>query len=47
VRQRGQESVEYALIVASIAILTLLAGVTFGSVLQEWFNRLLQRLAQS
>lgn len=45
-RQRGQELVEYALIVATLAILTLVAGAAFGAVLHEWFDRLVQRLVQ-
>jgi len=42
--QRAQSYVEYALIIATVAVLVLLAGVQFGQVLDVWLRLLLARI---
>lgn len=46
-RQRGQESVEYALLVATVALLVLIGVPVFGGVVRAWFDALLQRIISS
>lgn len=40
----GEAVIEYALLVALIAVLVLTGAVTFGGVLQNWFGALLGRI---
>lgn len=41
---RGQGTVEYGLLIATVAILVLIGGVVYGDTLQTWFGALLQRI---
>jgi pilus assembly protein Flp/PilA len=36
----GQDVVEYGLLIATIAIVVLVATAAFGSSISEWFNKL-------
>lgn len=38
--EHGQDVVEYGLLIATIAIVTLVAVGTFGEVVEQWFDRL-------
>ena len=40
----GQDVVEYGLIVATIAVVILIATVAFGSQIQPWFQALAGRI---
>src|SRR5205823_5503590 len=40
----GQDVVEYGLLIATIAIVVLVATAAFGSSIQAWFNRLAGRI---
>src|SRR5205823_3910414 len=40
----GQDVVEYGLLIATIAIVVLVATAAFGSSIQSWFNRLAGRI---
>lgn len=42
--QRGQDTVEYALLVATIAVVVLLGGAAFGEGVRRWMEAILQRL---
>jgi Flp pilus assembly pilin Flp len=44
VRTTGQSTVEYGLIVATIAVLVLIGALGFGESLREWFEVLVQRI---
>jgi len=47
VKQRAQEMVEYGLIMATIAVLLLLGGVTFGDRLRAWLEAVAERVTTS
>ena len=40
----GQDVVEYGLLIATIAIVVLVATAAFGSQISAWFNRLAGRI---
>ena len=40
----GQDVVEYGLLIATIAIVVLIATSAFGSQISAWFNRLAGRI---
>jgi Flp pilus assembly pilin Flp len=40
----GQDVVEYGLLIATIAIVVLIATSAFGTEIQAWFNRLAGRI---
>ena len=40
----GQDVVEYGLLIATIAIVVLVATAAFGSSINAWFNRLAGRI---
>ena len=40
----GQDVVEYGLLIATIAIVVLVATAAFGSSINDWFNRLAGRI---
>lgn len=44
---RGQSSVEYGLLIATIAILVLLGANAFGFAIHRWFDVLIQRIVQA
>lgn len=44
---RGQSLLEYGLIVATIAVLVLLAAYGFGGLLHDWLSDLLARLVST
>jgi Flp pilus assembly pilin Flp len=39
-RERGQDVVEYGIIIATIAVVVLLGVTTFGSEITPWFSQL-------
>jgi Flp pilus assembly pilin Flp len=41
---RGQTGVEYGLLIALIAVLTLLGANAFGSAVRQWFDVLVSRI---
>jgi Flp pilus assembly pilin Flp len=43
----GQDAVEYGLIIATIAIVVLLATTAFGAQIQAWFSSLTGRITTS
>ena len=42
--ENGQDVVEYGLLIATIAIVVLVATAAFGSQISAWFNRLAGRI---
>jgi pilus assembly protein Flp/PilA len=42
--EEGQDVVEYGLLIATIAIVVLVATAAFGSSINEWFSRLAGRV---
>jgi pilus assembly protein Flp/PilA len=40
----GQDVVEYGLLIATIAIVVLVATAAFGTAINDWFNRLAGRI---
>lgn len=38
--EEGQDVVEYGLLIATIAVVTLIAIGAFGQVIEEWFSQL-------
>jgi len=42
--EEGQDVVEYGLLIATIAIVVLVATSAFGSAIQAWFNTLAGRI---
>jgi Flp pilus assembly pilin Flp len=44
VPRRGQAAIEYGLLIALIAVLTLLGANAFGSAVRQWFDVLVQRI---
>jgi Flp pilus assembly pilin Flp len=42
--EEGQDVVEYGLLIATIAIVVLVATAAFGTEIQAWFNRLAGRI---
>ena len=42
--EEGQDVVEYGLLIATIAIVVLVATAAFGSSINDWFNRLAGRI---
>jgi len=43
-RGKAQDVVEYGLIIATIAIVVLLATIAFGNQIQPWFEQLAGRI---
>jgi Flp pilus assembly pilin Flp len=43
-RGGAQSAIEYGLLIATVALLALLGGAFFGSLLRDWFDALLRRL---
>lgn len=41
---RAQNTVEYALLIAAVAVLALLGGAVFGTSLSRWLAALLERI---
>jgi Flp pilus assembly pilin Flp len=41
---RGQTGVEYGLLIATIAVVTLLGASAFGSTIRQWFDLLVSRI---
>ena len=44
VRSRAQDTVEYGLIIATIALVVLLGVMTFGRLIEPWFASLAGRI---
>jgi Flp pilus assembly pilin Flp len=42
--QYGQDAVEYGLIIATVAIMVLMATTAFGAQIQAWFSALTGRI---
>ena len=42
--ENGQDVVEYGLLIATIAIVVLVATAAFGTQISAWFNRLAGRI---
>ena len=42
--EEGQDVVEYGLLIATIAIVVLVATAAFGSAISDWFSKLAGRI---